>query len=154
MEPWLTNINFKTSYRFGVAHVWGCILLRLVNVSLIDWPQNACYFQTKWLTGRHEKTLVCDFFYTPRFNEVERGYTGFTLSVCPSFRLSVCGQNRARSVSSTILTRSILYLHILSINFRRCVARMRVSKLWNLEILANSLNLQFWPGLLLTWDPI
>ena len=26
-------------------------------------------------------------FYTPRFNEVERGYTGFTLSVCPSVRL-------------------------------------------------------------------
>ena len=24
------------------------------------------------------------FYYTPGFNEVERGYTGFTLSVCPS----------------------------------------------------------------------
>ena len=23
-------------------------------------------------------------FYTPHFNEVERGYTGFTLSICPS----------------------------------------------------------------------
>ena len=39
-------------------------------------------------------------------------------SVCPS----VCGQNRVRSVSSTILVGSISYLHILSSNFRRCVA--------------------------------
>ena len=37
-------------------------------------------------------------------------------------RLSVCGQNRVRSVSSTILIGSISYLHILSSNFRRCVA--------------------------------
>ena len=46
--------------------------------------------------------------YTPCFNEVEGGggYTAFTLSVRPSVRLSVrlsgCGQNRVRSVSSTI----------------------------------------------------
>ena len=37
-------------------------------------------------------------------------------------RLSVCGQNRVRSVSSTILVGSISYLHILSSNLRRCVA--------------------------------
>ena len=36
-------------------------------------------------------TLVLNH-YTPRFNEVERGHTGFTLSVC--------GQNCVRSVSS------------------------------------------------------
>ena len=40
------------------------------------------------------------------------------LSVCPS----VCGQNRVRSVTSTILARSILYLHIFLSNFQRCVA--------------------------------
>ena len=50
----------------------------------------------------------------PPFNEVKRGYTGFTLSVC--------GQNRVRSVSSTILVGFISYLHILSSNFRRYVA--------------------------------
>ena len=47
------------------------------------------------------------------------------LSVCPSVRPSVrpsvCGQNRVCSVSSTILAKSISYLHILSSNFRRCV---------------------------------
>ena len=53
----------------------------------------------------------------PRFNEVERGVYWFHL-----LRLSVWGQNRVRSVSSTILIGSISYLHILSNNFRRCVA--------------------------------
>ena len=63
--------------------------------------------------------------YTPRFNEVDWGvfwYHLVRLSVCPSARLSVCGQNRVRSVSSTILIGSISYLHILSSNLRRCVA--------------------------------
>ena len=44
-----------------------------------------------------------------RFNEVERGVYWFHL-----VHLSVCGQNRVRSVSSTILVGSISYLHILS----------------------------------------
>ena len=48
----------------------------------------------------------------PRFNEVEKG---ILVSPCPSVRLSVCA-------SSTILVGSISCLHILSCNFRRCVA--------------------------------
>ena len=71
--------------------------------------------------------------HTFRFNKVERGYTGFTLSVCPSVRLSICGQNRVHSVSSTILIGSISYLHILSSNFRRCVSCnvcFKIKKLW------------------------
>ena len=40
------------------------------------------------------------------------------LSIC----LSICGQNRFRSVSFTILAGSISYAHILTSNFRRCVA--------------------------------
>ena len=51
-------------------------------------------------------------------NKVGGGYTGFTLSVCPSICPSVCGQNRVCFVSSTILAGSISYLHILSTNFR------------------------------------
>ena len=76
--------------------------------------------------------ILHDYSYnhTPRFNEVERGYTGFTLSVCPSARLSVCGQNRVRSVSSTICIGSISYLHILSNNFRRCVVCNVCLKIW------------------------
>ena len=78
--------------------------------------------------------------YTPRFNEVERGvywYHLVRLSVC----LSVCGQNCVRSVSSTILIRSISYLHILSSNFRRCVACNARFKIQKFEILAIFLNL-------------
>ena len=57
------------------------------------------------------------------------------LSVRPSVRLSVCGQNRVRSVSSTILIGSISYLHILLSNFRRCVA-------WNARFKVQTLK--FW----------
>ena len=72
------------------------------------------------------------FNYTPRFNEVERGVYWYHL-----VRLSICGQNRVRSVSSTILIGSISYLHILSSNFRRCVACNARFKIQKFEILAN-----------------
>ena len=75
---------------------------------------------------------------------------GILVSPCPSVRLSVCGQNRVRSVSSTILIGSISYLHILSSNFRRCVACNARFKIEKFEILANFLNLQLWLCLLLT----
>ena len=78
--------------------------------------------------------LHTDDFYTPRFNEVDRGvywYHLVRLSVCPSVHLSVCGQNRVRSVSSTILIGSISYLHILSSNLRRCVTCNARFKIWN-----------------------
>ena len=74
--------------------------------------------------------------YTPRFNEVERGVYWYHL-----VRLSVCGQNRVRSVSSTILIGSISYLHILSSNFRRCVVCNICFNIQKFEILANFLNL-------------
>ena len=57
-------------------------------------------------------------------------------SVRPSVRLSVCGQNRVSSVSSRILIGSISYLHILSSNFRRCVACDAHFKIKKFEILA------------------
>ena len=58
----------------------------------------------------------------PASTKMKGGYTGFTLSICVSVRLSVCGQNGVSAVSSTILVGSISYFHILSSNFRRCVA--------------------------------
>ena len=48
--------------------------------------------------------------------KLKGGYTGFTLSVCPSVRLSVCGQIGVGSVCSTILAGSFSYLHILLSN--------------------------------------
>ena len=75
------------------------------------------------------KSSVDPLIISPHSTKLIGGYTGITLSVCPSVRpsvcpsvrLSVCGQNRVRSVSSRILIGSISYLHILSSNFRRCV---------------------------------
>ena len=67
----------------------------------------------------------------PASTKLKGGYTGFTLSVCLSVRLSVCGQNRVRSVSSKRLVRSISYLHILWSNFRRCVACNGCFKIWH-----------------------
>ena len=66
-------------------------------------------------------------YLTPLYPPLQRSWKGGILvspcpSVRPSVRLSVCGQNRVRSVSSTILIGSISYLHILLSNFRRCVA--------------------------------
>ena len=74
------------------------------------------------------------YSYTPRFNEVERGVPVYWYHFV---RLSVCGQKRVRSVSSTILIGSISYLHILSSNFRRCVACNARFKIEIVEILAN-----------------
>ena len=59
-------------------------------------------------------------------------------------RVSVCGQNRVRSVSLTILAGLILYLHILSTNFRKCVVCKAYFKTSKFKLLANSLNLYFW----------
>ena len=88
------------------------------------------------------------YYYTPASTKLKGGYTGITLSVCPLrlsvcpiVRLSVCGQNRVRSVSSTILFGSISYLHILSSNLCRCVACNARFKICKFEILAIFLNL-------------
>ena len=53
---------------------------------------------------------------------LQRSWNGILVSRRPSVCPSVCGQNLVRSVFSTILARSISYLHILSSNFRSCVA--------------------------------
>ena len=78
--------------------------------------------------------LIFNFFYTLRSTKVKGGIlVSPCLSVCPS----ICGQNHVRSVSSTILAGSISYLHILSGNFRRCVASKVFFKIEKFEVLAN-----------------
>ena len=69
------------------------------------------------------------FIIPPASKKLKGGYTGFTASVRLSVRLSICpsvrqsvDKKRVCSVSSTILARTISYLHILLSNFRRCVA--------------------------------
>ena len=76
--------------------------------------------------------------YTPASTKLKGG---ILVSSFPSVCMFVFGQNRVRSVSSTILVESISYLHILSSNFRRCVACKVCYKIKKLENLAISWNL-------------
>ena len=116
--------NFLKFIKFS-QNIIGVIFARLAlnPVSYINWlysgwnailrqiiPLN---FIVKFLT------YLSKYHYTPRFNKVERGVYWFHLV---RLSVSVCGQNRVHSVSSTILIGSISYLHILSSNFRRFVA--------------------------------
>ena len=89
-----------------------------------------------WVThvilNRSEKTWM--YIYTP-----QSCCTGFTPSVRPA--------SRVRSVAPTVLVGSILYLYILSSNYRRCAACKGFCKIC---IFANFYN--FWLCLVLTWD--
>ena len=91
-----------------------------------------------WVLGLASLVSVQNIIIPPPAStKLKGGSTGFTLSV----RLSICGQNHVHSVFATILIGSISYLHILSSNFRRCVACNVCFKIQKFEILANSLNL-------------
>ena len=72
--------------------------------------------------------------YIPRFNEIERGYTGFTLSVCPSVHPSV-----DRIVSALYLQQySWVPFHICTSYWAASEGVWRVKFLSKFEILANS----------------
>ena len=134
-----SNITIKTLK--VVCLLQGLVLLCFVVVILSmcnEFSQCICL---------HIKSSVV---IPPASTKLKGGYTGITLSVCSSVRLSVCGQNHVCSVSSTIFGGSISYLHILSSNFC-CNAHFKIQKF---EILANFFNLLLWLCLLLTWDPI
>ena len=94
----------------------GCLIKTAVKwMKFDDWRWKYCSSDSDSNKFSH---------YTPLLNELEGGVHWFHLvrpSVHLSVRLSVSGQNRVCSVSSTILTGSISYLDILSTNFRRCV---------------------------------
>ena len=135
-QCWLSPLSPYGIARPQWVEVW------LGHVSVIIGHATFHGYVPKWASG-----FVNVYFpynrssnYTPCFNEVERGvywYHLVRLSVCPSVRLSVCGQNRVRSVSSTILIWSISYLHILSSNLRRCVACNACFDIQKFEILTN-----------------
>ena len=81
------------------------------------------------------------------FVTVERGIYWFHV-VCPSVhvRPSVRGQNHVHSVTSTILARSISYLHMLLSNFRRyvvCNVFGKIINFYNQHFLAKVLICNF-----------
>ena len=128
-----------TIFAYILTYVWDAVSILTTSLG--------CFVSTNFSNNGLNELPWTSLY--PRFNDVETGVYSFHL-----VRLSDCGKKRVRSVSSTILVGFITYLHILSNNFRRCAACMVCIKIHNIEILANSLNLQLWHGLLLTWDPI
>ena len=120
LRIYVFNVNAISISCYTLHYVcfWNVILVICMAIQLI-WFDIVMPL-TIWLT---------DFFISP-------ASTNFHI-----VRLSVCGQNRVRAVCSTILDGSISYLHILSSNFRRCVASNVHYKIQTFEILANSLNL-------------
>ena len=63
------------------------------------------------------------------------------LSVYPCVHLSVCGQNRVRSVSSTILAGSISYLNTLSEGVSRVMLFFKILKIWSFDKFFKFVNL-------------
>ena len=132
VPPWRTGW-FRILSTENLRHSstsWTKSSVLWTTYTALDW----CIEISRWATWLLFALLR--FFYTPRFNEVERGVYWYHL-----VRLSFCGQNRVCSVSSTILIGSISYLHILSSNLRRWVACNAGFKIQKFEILANFLNL-------------
>ena len=104
------------------------VMLRLHYVIVIC----KLFAKTRWMKGIDKIAISeilpwwTDGYYTPpHFNKVERGVYWFHL-----VRLSVCPQNCVRSVSSTILVGSILYLHTFSSCLIRC-ANIKWIQIWN-----------------------
>ena len=90
-----------------------------------------------WMYTKHEKNAYDSVYCNSLANYFHQWSWGgilvsFCLFVCPSVSPSICTPNHVCSVSSTILARSISYLHILSTNFRRCVTCRvwRKCKIW------------------------
>ena len=130
---YFTNINrciiIITFYKpFGIVswQVW-IILVKL-------WFTNNIYADHRFIIpSPREMKGVYWFRYSVR------------LSVCPSVLLSVCGKNRVRSVSLTILTGSF---HICTSLYTTC------NVVFKIPSLTNSLNLWLWLCLALIWDLI
>ena len=89
-------------------------------------PEYLLALWLKIISGFSMSTKICVFI--PPLQRSWKGVYWFHL-----VHLSICGQNHVRSVSSTILVGSISYLHILSSNFRRCVACNVYSKIKKLS---------------------
>ena len=121
LTPMICTFPQRLLTHCSLADAWIYLKRTMMNNNFWQWILHiVCVNIGNALVPNGTKPLLY-----PRFNEVERGYTGSTMSVCPSVRpsvrLSVCGQNRVRTVSSTRLVGSISYLHILSSNLSRCV---------------------------------
>ena len=103
----LSSAKWQSFWGLNIFRLDICVMIRLVSKSM--YPFHPILY-TRY---------ILNLIIPPASTKLKGG---ILVSPCPSVCLSVCGQNRVRSVSSTILIGSISYLHILSSNLRRCVA--------------------------------
>ena len=101
---------------------------------------------THW--GHDKMTFFRRHFYTLCTKKLLGGIlVSLSPSVCPSVRPA----SRVRYIAPTVLVGSILYLYILSSNFRGCVACIVSYQISKFEFLAVFQNLKLWLCLVLTW---
>ena len=103
------------------------------NTKCLRFSQNMLYHLiTHWGRVTYISISKQGHHYTPRLQRSWK--VGILVSPRSSVRMSICGQNRVSSVSSTVFIRSISYLHILSSNFRgyvACKACFKILKISN-----------------------
>ena len=120
-----------------------CLYLRETRTPNL-WINAEC---SDHLSYQGQTFAVPCFYIYPLLQRSWKGVYWFHL-VC----LSVCGQNRVLSVSSTIRVGSISHLHILSRNFRKCVAcnicfKIQYLKFWRILKICNFDFVFFWLGI-------
>ena len=123
---------YHSCWWLGSASAWRWRLVRLFEVSKLsharvmtvqivrDWVGNIWLEQMKGQWRSNSYIIIISW----------KGVYWFHL-----VRLSICGQNCVRSVSSTVLVGSISYSHILSSNLRRCVVCnvcFKIQKFWQI----------------------
>ena len=114
--------------------------IQYIHLGVPQQQQVQSYVLISWWQWRNWRFL--DIFYTPRFNEVEGGYTGFTLSVhlsvCPSVQPSIC-----LSVDRIV---SALYLQQYSSDpFHVCTYHQATSEsVFCIMFVSKLENLKFW----------
>ena len=130
VEFWISIISNNDHRWIVIIELWSSktqLLISIIREFAFGFPYS---------THLPMPRIYCSFIHFILSFPAQRSWIGvywFHLA-----RLSVCGQNRVRCVSSTVLTALISYLHILSTNFRRCRA---LSFVKNSKILAISLIL-------------
>ena len=125
---WMLQCGISTQWRccsFALNHWYHSILvttgldLKLCPTLWDRWKFRTCH--TSELSHRTGTNFIFICIIIPPTQQSCWGVYWF-YSVCPSVCPSVRPASRVRSVAPTVLVGSISYLHILSSNFRRCVA--------------------------------
>ena len=99
-------------------------------------------------------SLLSPLLY-PRFNEVDRVYTGFTSSICPSVHPSVC-PSVDRIVSTLDLQQFLLNpFHIytsyratsICVSHVQLISKLKSLKFWQILSICNFVFVSFWLGI-------